>query len=103
MTRDINEVAIELIDLKKEMVKLLEKEKELKKEIKPLLSNNNNQISIHKKEKIILRQQKASGGFTKKEVLNYIEDEFSEIVANQVEEHFKQTNNVSDVIYVVLK
>jgi chromosome segregation ATPase len=94
----LNELANELIQVKKEISSLLEKEKRIKEEIKPLLKAIKSINLEH--GRVYFYVTKGNKTFNRKEVLIYLKEAYGDAFADQVDKDCTKCGEPHEVISV---
>ncbi|WP_318438228.1 hypothetical protein [Photobacterium leiognathi] len=97
---DIQVMAQELLDIKRQIKKLLNEEKYLKDEIKPLLKESG--AIKFTSGKIYYAESKASSTFNRREVLTYIRDNYGDALADQIDEDCTKIGSPRQTVYIKL-
>ncbi|EGR1837189.1 hypothetical protein ACLB4W_003580 [Vibrio cholerae] len=98
--REIEQLAYELIELKRQIKALLNQEKLLKEEIKPLLQKHGAVKFDY--GKVYYGESKGSSTFSRPEVLSYIRDNYGDALADQIDEDCTKVGEPKQVVYIKL-
>lgn len=102
MTRpEVSTLAAELIEVKKQIKKLLEQEKKLKEIIKPFIKEEGSVILDE--GKIYYSESKGASTFSRKEVIQYLRDSYGDTLAEQIDQDCTKVGSPRQTVYIKLK
>ncbi|MDE1222676.1 hypothetical protein MCT05_18310 [Vibrio aestuarianus] len=96
----IEQLAQDLIETKRQIKALLNQEKLLKDEIKPLLQEHGSVKFEH--GNVYYGESKGSSTFSRTEVLSYIRDNYGDALADQIDEDCTKVGEPRQVVYIKL-
>ncbi|NOH86011.1 hypothetical protein F0249_19740 [Vibrio sp. 03-59-1] len=96
----IEQLAQDLIETKRQIKELLNQEKSLKDEIKPLLQEHGSVRFDY--GNVYYGESKGSSTFSRPEVLSYIRDNYGDALADQIDEDCTKVGDPKQVVYVKL-
>ncbi|CAI2311947.1 hypothetical protein [Vibrio parahaemolyticus] len=98
--KKIEQLAQDLIEIKRQIKVLLNQEKSLKDEIKPLLQEHG--VVKFEHGKVYYGESKGSSTFSRPEVLAYIRDNYGDALAEQIDEDCTKVGEPRQVVYIKL-
>ncbi len=97
---EITTLAEELISVKQKIRELLDTEKTLKEQLKPLVKEQGG-VNLEA-GRVYYAESKGAQTFSRANVLSYVRDNYGDALANQIDEDCTQTGEPRQVVYVQL-
>ena len=97
---EINALALELIETKVQIKKLLEHEKVLKEKIMPFIKEQGTvNLDVGR---VYYGESKGAETFSRKEVIQYIKDAYGDALADQIDQDCTKTGMPRQTVYIKL-